>query len=377
MPTPPTEELRDMLALTLVPGLGPRLTAALLERFGSAGGVRRATLEELGNVHHIGEKLARSFHESLRKANVDTEVSLVERFNVTLLGWGMPDYPKPLSSIDDSPYMLYVRGEIRPTDANAVAIVGSRQCTPYGKRMAEKFASGLVRAGFTVVSGLARGIDGAAHQGALSAGGRTIAVLAGGLSAIYPPEHDELAKAVEASGALVSETPMGMQPLRGMFHARNRLISGLSRAVVVIEANDRSGALITARHAAEQGRELFALPANVDSPTSAGSLKLLRDGARPIRDLDDLLEDLNGIAAAPATLFSDPEPTPRKSPALEKPAEMEPLPSRIWDLLFEPKPIDELVRELSLTIAELSRLLMTMELKKQVRRLPGNIYERR
>ena len=146
---------------------------------------------------------------------------------------------------------------------------------------------------------LARGIDAAAHQGALGASGRTLAVLAGGLSSIYPPEHEELANSIEASGALLSETPMVVAPQRGMFHARNRLISGLARAVVIVEANERSGALITARHAAEQGREVFALPANADSSTSAGSLRLLRNGARLIRDIDDLLEDLNGIPVAP------------------------------------------------------------------------------
>src|SRR5262249_9798118 len=159
--------------------------------------------------------------------------------------------PRLLAEIPDAPHLLYVRGGLVPADGNAVAVVGSRQCSSYGKRLAEQIAGGLARAGFTVVSGLARGIDGIAHRAALGAGGRTIAVLAGGLSEIYPPEHVELAESVTRAGALLSEAPMGMAPQRGMFHSRNRLISGLARAVVIVEANEKSGALITAGHAAE------------------------------------------------------------------------------------------------------------------------------
>jgi DNA processing protein len=162
--------------------------------------------------------------------------------------------------------------------------------------MAERLAAGLVRAGFTVVSGLARGIDGAAHRAALEAGGRTIAVLAGGLSRIYPPEHADLADQVAARGALVTETPMTVQPQPGMFPARNRIISGLSRGVVIVEAGERSGALITATHAAEQGREVFAVPGQADSPASAGCLELIRKGVRLVRSVDDILEDLRGLS---------------------------------------------------------------------------------
>lgn len=378
MPVTLSHELRDMLALTLVPGLGPRLTAALLERFGSPTAAVQASEYDLSQITHIGAKLARSFAQSLSSIDVNAEVERINQFGVHLLALNAPAYPQPLKTIADPPHLLYVRGEIRPEDANAIAIVGSRQCSPYGRRVTEKLAGDMARAGFTIVSGLARGIDGAAHRGALDAGGRTLAVLAGGLSSIYPPEHDELAKDVEARGALISETPMGMQPQRGMFHARNRLISGLARAVVIVEANDHSGALITARHAAEQGREVFAIPANVDSAASAGTLHLLRTGVRLIRHADDLLEDLRGISTS--TLFREPESLPvPKAPATTsaKPPGLDPLPSRIWDYLEEPKHIDDITRAVELPIAELSRLLITMELKKQVRRLPGNQYERR
>src|SRR5207237_9179565 len=180
-------------------------------------------------------------------------------------------------------------------DADAVARVGARHGTEYGRRVAGRLAAGLVRAGITVVSGLARGIDGVAHRSALEAGGRTLAVLAGGLSRVYPPEHADLAREVEASGALLSEAAMRQDPMAGMFPARNRLISGLSRGVVIVEAAERSGALITAEHAAEQGKPVFAVPGPLDSPASAGVHQLVRKGAILIRGVEDILEELDGV----------------------------------------------------------------------------------
>src|SRR5207247_2643174 len=187
---------------------------------------------------------------------------------------------------------------------------GSRSCTSYGRRIAERIGHDLARAGWTVVSGLARGIDGAAHRGALQAGGRTLAVLAGGLSRIYPPEHQDLAAEVAASGALLTEAPMRMEPMAALFPQRNRIISGLSRAVVIVEAADKSGALITARLAAEQGREVFAVPGPVDSAASAGSLHLLRQGAKLVRNADDILEDLHALPALDPIASTPPPPGP-------------------------------------------------------------------
>src|SRR5262249_49653116 len=244
--SPVSPELRALLALHLVPGLGPRLTAALLERFGSAETVLRADAGRLGVVPDLGEAVAREIRRAAESADVEGELQRMAKHNVHLRALGAPDYPAALAEIAAPPHLLYVRGTIEASDASAVAIVGSRDCTPYGKRLAERLAADLVRAGFTVISGLARGIDGCAHRGALQAGGRTLAVMAGGLSRIYPPEHKELAGQVAASGALLSEAAMGMDPMAGMFPARNRIISGLSRAVVIVEAAEKSGALITA-----------------------------------------------------------------------------------------------------------------------------------
>src|SRR6266851_5295367 len=205
-------DIRDLLSLHLVPGIGPRLTAALLAHFGSVADVLRASADELQQVPLIGPKLAQNILGAQRGTDLDEELQRVERYSVQLLRLGAAEYPGSLASIPDPPHLLYLRGTFTQADANAVALVGSRGCTAYGRKATERLASGLVRAGVTVVSGLARGIDGIAHKAALDAGGRTIAVLAGGLSRIYPPEHGELANAVMASGALVTEATMEQEP---------------------------------------------------------------------------------------------------------------------------------------------------------------------
>ena len=374
MNDPLSPQLRDLLALSLVPGLGPKLTAALLTRFGSAGAVRAASEDQLRQVPLIGDKLARQFAGALRSSELDKELELINQHGVQLLPLGDKRYPAALAQTAGPPPLLYYRGT--PSDANErmVAIVGSRHCTSYGKRMAETIAAGLTRAGITVISGLARGIDGAAHRGALEAGGRTVAVLAGGLSRIYPPEHEELAEAVAKSGCLFSETPMTVAPQPGMFPARNRIISGMALGVVIIEAGEKSGALITADHAAEQGRELFAVPANADSPASAGTLRLLRDGARLVRDADDILEDLAGLSRVEPRRSAE---SPREKIAPAAPPELDDNQRRVWDFLADgPKHVDQLVQATGIAVAPLNGLLMVLEMKKVLRRLPGNMYER-
>jgi DNA processing protein len=363
-------EVRSLLTLHLVPGIGPRLTAALLERFGSAAAVLRANAEQLCEVPQIGARLAAQICSSMAEANVDAELANMARHGVRLVALGGPDHPAALATLEDPPHLLYVRGTLEPRDANAVAVVGSRQCTSYGRRVAERLAADLARAGWTVISGLARGIDGVAHRGALQAGGRTLAVLAGGLSRIYPPEHKDLADQVAASGALLTEATMGMEPMAGMFPARNRIISGLARAVVVVEANEKSGALITATHAGEQGRILLAVPGPVDSPASAGTHTLIRKGAVLCRGVDDVLEELQAtapIVADSAGPAAPPEPPP----------DLDETQRRVWELLAGlAQHVDDMTRQLALPVTELTRTLMQLEMKRVVRRLPGNRYER-
>ncbi|HEV3439344.1 MAG TPA: DNA-processing protein DprA [Gemmata sp.] len=387
--SPDTLEVTDHLALALVPGLGPKLTAALLARFGSAGNALRATPAELREIPHIGDTLASALAQAFRTVNTASEIELLQKHGVRPVPLGFADYPPPLARVPAPPPLLYFRGDWKTEDANAVGIVGSRSCTSYGLKAAGQLARGLVRAGFTVVSGLARGIDASAHRGALEGGGRTIAVLAGGLSKIYPPEHKELAEEIAANrGCLITETSMRMDPQPGMFPARNRIISGLSRAIIVVEANARSGALITAQHAAEQGREVYALPGPVDSPASAGCLQLIRNGARLVRSADDVIEDLQGLRVDRRQETGDnrQETESRTVAREERPApeiaippvpELSPTEQRVFDVLATRRHADELARELGLAVGELSRTLMLLELKKLVRRLPGNFYERR
>jgi DNA processing protein len=359
-------ELHDLLALHLVPGLGPRLTAALLEHFGSAAAVLRATPQQLSAVPHIGDKLAHEFHQGMRRVDLPAELELIDRHQVNVVALGTPGYPPSLAKIPDPPHLLYLRGALKERDANAVALVGSRHCTAYGRRITERLAEGLVHAGFTVVSGLARGIDGIAHRAALKTGGRTLAVLAGGLSTIYPPEHAGLAKEVEAAGVLISEASMAMEPMAGMFPARNRIISGLCRGVVIVEAAERSGALITASHAGEQGCTVFAVPGPIDSPASAGTNELIRKGAILTRSTEDIIEELDGVAAVIS---------PKR---VEAPPDLDPTQQRVWDYLKDqPRHVDEIARHLGVAVHELTGGLMILEIKKVVRRLPGNMYERR
>ncbi len=365
-----SDDERDLIALHLVTGVGPRLTAALLEHFGSASAVLNASAAELMEIPYLGAKVAESLTRALANPNVAKECAEIDKHGVHLRVLGRPDYPANLATIDDAPHLLFVKGTLDTHDEKAIAVVGSRACTSYGKKLAERLAGDLARAGWTIVSGLARGIDACAHRGALQANGRTLAVLAGGLSGIYPPEHAELAAEVASRGALITESCMLMEPMATLFPARNRIISGLSRAVVVIEAAEKSGALITARLAAEQGRQVFAVPGPVDSAASAGTLQLLRKGATLVRHADDILEDMRELPSLVE------EQTPLFPAEAQMPTGLDDLQQKIWTALAERRMVDDLTVELALPIHELTRQLMTLELKKVIRRLPGNWYER-
>ena len=312
---------------------------------------------------------------------MSAEVAKIESAGVDVLAVGQPGYPSWLASIPDAPTLLFVLGSILPADTRAVALVGTRNPNAYGRKMAKTLAEGLARAGVVVVSGLRAGNRWNRPQGAaLDGGGRTLAVLAGGLSRVYPPEHRALADAVIASGALVTESPMDQEPLKGLFPARNRIISGLSGVVVIVQAPAKSGALITAEHGAEHGRVVMAVPGAVDDDDSAGCNALIRDGAILCRGVDDILEELDGVSAVSTRAKEEAKGNAgggTAAKAVGPPAGLDETQWRIWDALGDgSRSIDELAQKLGLVVPILARSLMMLEMKKGARKLPGNRYER-
>jgi DNA processing protein len=322
-------------------------------------------------VSGVGPKLAASIARARDTFDAEAELALCRRSDVRVVPRDDAEYPKSLLNIPDPPFVLYVKGSLLPADQLAIALVGSRRCTPYGARMAEKLAGALARIGFTIVSGLARGIDAAAHRGAIKAGGRSIAVLANGLASVYPAEHVDLARALVEAGALLSEMPMQQAPLAGLFTQRNRIISGISLGVVVVEATPRSGSLSTARHAVEQNREVFAVPGPSDSLSSRGCHRLIRDGARLVETVDDILEELGPLAGE---IRRAPDEPPVRHPAELALSESER--SLLGHLDDRPTGVDDLIVRSGLTAAQVLATLSVLEMKRLARRLPGHQFVR-
>jgi DNA processing protein len=370
---PPDEkpnDLADTLRLSLVPGIGPRLRQALLERFGTPSAVFAAPQSELRAVPGIGTKLATAVRRAAQEIDVAAEIEFCRKQRVDIVPLGSPAYPRALEEICDPPGVLFVRGALESRDALSIAIVGSRHATRYGLAAAERLAASLSRAGLTVVSGLARGIDAAAHRGALSAGGRTIAVLGSGVLNIYPPEHVELAGQVMAHGAVVGEAPVRSAPLSGAFPQRNRLISGMSLGVVVIEAALQSGALITARHAMEQGRDVFAVPGPIDSRMSHGCHRLIRDGAKLVETADDVLEELGPLVAAAQR--DDGPPVYHPAELLLNDAEQRVLAA----IGGNQTAIDQVIADCGLPTQRVLAALSVLEMRRLVTRVSGNYVAR-
>lgn len=361
--------------LACVPGVGGVLRQRLLERFGSPEGVFAASAAELATVSKVGPKLVQLIPEFATSQVAEQTLDLCRRRGVEVLVEGGPGYPRLLSQIPDPPGVLFVRGGLEPCDALAVAIVGSRHATAYGRRVAHQLAGGLARAGYTVVSGLARGIDHAAHRGALDAGGRTLAVLGSGVLEIYPPEHADLALEVARQGAVIGESPPLSSPQAGAFPSRNRIVAGLTLGTIVVEAADRSGALITARLAGEQGREVFAVPGPIDSRTSRGCHRLIRDGAKLVETVDDVLEEFGPLfeTAVAADGREVQSPAELRLDELERQL-LAVLDEQLADAGGGTTSVDldELVAASGLAVSRVLAAIGVLEARRIARRLPGN-----
>lgn len=368
------DERDAYLALNLIPQLTPRRLHALVERLGSAVAVWRAPAAQLVGVERITPSTAERIVAARAQVRPADELALAQRHGIQLITHGEASYPAALAAIHDPSLVLYLRGQLLPQDAVAVAIVGSRRASLYGLRTAERLAGELAERGVTVVSGLARGIDAAAHRGALRAGGRTLAVLGSGLLRLYPEEHAALAVEIAAAGAVLSEFPLETPPLRPNFPRRNRLISGLALGVVVVEAAARSGALITVACALEQGRDVFAVPGSVDASTSRGTNELLRDGARLVTSGEDIVDAL--------ALAAQAQPPPRRASrpsahvsASAVPPSMTPDESTVLAQLSEaPQSADALAAACGWPAQRLLAVLTALELKRAAQRLPGQQF---
>ena len=325
---------------------------------------------ELAAAAGVGPKLIHVIRTAADHVDVDSLIQWCRQHQVAIVCRDTEQYPRRLDDLCDAPPVLFIRGDVIEQDGLAVAIVGTRHATVYGLKQAERFGYALARAGITVVSGLARGIDAAAHQGALSAGGRTFAVLGSGLGQIYPAEHQSLADAIATSGAVISEFAPQAKPRSGMFPQRNRLISGLSLATFVIEAPDRSGALITARLAGEQNRDVLALPGPVTSRASRGCNQLIRDGATLVQNVDDVLEQLGPISEPVATVSGREL---RHASELQ----LNELERQVLDAIDETStPIDHVIGRCQLAAHRVIATISVLEMRRLVRRLSGQYVVR-
>ncbi|MFI5266627.1 MAG: DNA-processing protein DprA [Chloroflexota bacterium] len=351
------------MAFSTVDGIGPAKTRRLFERFGSLKAAWGQSAEGLIGAG-IDAPTAQRFLKARQTLDLAAELGRLDRAGVQAISWDDEErYPRLPRHIASPPVVLYVRGELLPRDELAVAVVGTRLPSPYGRQVAQKLAGELAAKGVTIVSGLARGIDAEAHRAALAAGGRTIAVLGSGLDVMYPREHANLAREIASSGAVMSEYPLGTKPDAVHFPARNRIVSGLSLGTIVIEAGDTSGALITARFAGEQGRDIFAVPGSIFSKQSLGVHRLIQDGAKLVATVQDVLDELNlGMVAHQLEMPVAAEPADPIEAAL------------LAALSREPRHIDEVARGANLAVAQVSSVLTMMELRGLVRQVSALAY---
>jgi len=351
------------IGFNLVKGIGAVRFRNLLDAFGDAETAWHAPSEAL-RAAGLSSKIVENLCQLRTQVSLEQIWERILAQKIQVLTWEDEEYPRRLKEIDQPPPVLYLRGDLKIEDEWAVAIVGTRRITPYGRQVAEEVSATLARNGVTVVSGLARGVDAVAHQAAIQAGGRTLAVLGSGVDRIYPPENQRLAEHIISQGAVISDYPVGTPPEGPNFPPRNRIISGLTLAVIVIEASLESGAMITATFAAEQGRELFAVPGSILAPQSKGANRLIRDGARLLLDPQEVLEVLDlqqatSQQAARQVLPSDP------------------VEAQLFQVLGpEPRHVDDIRSQTGMSIEKVSATLALMEQKGMVRQVGGMNYVR-
>jgi len=375
-------DIEKWLRLRYAKGVGPVAFRKLLDFFGSVDDVLAAPAARLAKVEGIGPKTSKQIAQQCSQFNIEKELYLARKLGVYLLHIDDPRYPPVLKRIYDPPPILYVKGVIEKQDNLAVAIVGSRRCSQYGREQASKLAHLLASAGFTIVSGMARGIDTAAHEGALSAKGRTMAVQGCGLAHIFPPENKNLCKMIAQTGACVSELPLGSEPLSQHFPGRNRIIAGLSLGTIVIEAGLRSGAMITASAAASYDREVMAVPGKIDSPISKGPHQLIKDGAVLIESVEDVLDAIGPIVER---LKGHAEyTTTEASRKVEQPlldfdsCSLSSDEKKVYQSLDgEEAHIEDVIEASELPAGAVNSALISLRLKGLIKQLPGNLFVRR
>jgi DNA processing protein len=375
-------EMKQWLHVHMAAGVGPKRFRLLLDTFGTPERIIKASLSELKGIPGFGSATSLQIHEGLKSVDPESELAAAEKAGVYLLTLHDPAYPKLLAACPDPPAVLYIKGELKEQDQLSVAVVGTRNPTRYGSEQAYRLSYLLAQAGITVISGLARGIDGQAHRGALLAKGRTVAVLGCGLGMIYPPEHAELAdQIVGQGGAILSEYPMGFQPQAGNFPARNRIVAGMTLGTLVVEAPLQSGALITAALATDYNREVFALPGPVDFPSFQGCHQFIKTGkAKLVTSLEDILDELGQVGSILKAENPLPEKVPDKNDALGDllKASLTDTEKTIWDFLGHgANDTDTICQITQLPPQTISAALTTLQLKGLVRTLPGNQFARR
>jgi len=354
-------DLRYWIGFNIVRGIGPTRLRALLDYFGDVKRAWHAPVEGLRRTG-LDSRSLKNLLAARSTLDLEQELERIAATGARALTWQSPDYPRLLREIPAPPPVLYVKGTLTEEDAWTMAVVGTRRASTGGREVTRRLATALARSGITIVSGLARGIDSVAHRAALKAKGRTIAVLGCGIDRVYPPEHRKLAEEIIAHGALVSDYPLGTRPEGRNFPPRNRIISGLSLGVLVTEAGVRSGALITADYAAEQGRDVFAVPGSILMRGSAGTNALIRDGAKVVLGPEDILEELN------LTMVTEQTEARQVLPANETEAAL------LAYLSAEPTHVDELQQQVELPIPQVTSTLALMELKGLVRQVGGMNY---